>query len=135
MKERCPHCDGWGWYEVTYDYYLGYEVVLRCLCGYHRVLYSEANDTVHMSVPKKIQRPLRPRSRLSKCLTEIARVHPAPISTSDLASIMKVEPQKVSQYLIVLRVKGFAQCVDKRMGVTGGSKWGLSALGKKMMKI
>lgn len=132
--ETCPKCGGSAYYEVELDPEAGRELILKCLCGFFQAVYSEKLGIIKRPPPRTVRR-LASGSQLERALTEVARTHPEPISTSSVALMMGVDPTKAASYLTILFGKGLVDKRKSRKGKAGGSTWVVSSFGRKTMGL
>lgn len=128
VRVDCPKCGSTSaWY--TKD---RYDVTLRCLCGYHKVVATLLQDTVieHIDSGDDVSLPKR-GTKLWVCLVALHRLAPARTSDIVLAindvQVPPYTPKEVASQLTVLRYKGLVKVIDDRRGIPGGSTWELTA--------
>jgi len=136
MKTVCPHCGSINARYVTDRV----DVILKCLCGYHRVVATTLQEMSieHRETRKEITLP-RQGSRLWYCLMALNT-----IKTGTTASIhttmnrLAKEEQSMSEVasqLTVLRYKGLVSVLENRKGTSGGSVWELTDVAKKLTGV
>jgi len=129
----CPHCtQRQAHYEVEDDT----KLLIRCVCGYHKVLFDESIDKPIMHVlPKRKTEVPRKGSKLSKCLGVVASVYPKSIKTSKVAELSLDTSSGAASKLMVLQHKGLIEKINSMRGVAGGSTWILTNRGAEHLSI
>ena len=134
MRVDCPKCGSTSaWYAKD-----RYDVTLRCLCGYNKVVATLLEDILieHIDNGDEVSLPKR-TSKLWKCLAVLATIHPASTSEIVIAINDTQDPpfttKEVASQLTVLRYKGLVTVVSDRRGVVGGSTWSLTPACKELL--
>ena len=126
MRTDCPKCYSHSaWYSRTAQ-----DLILRCLCGLHKVMYSvlDEMEIMHSDAGADVKLP-RPGTHLRKTLLTLECLEEA--STAEIAERLKDLGQgysmsDVASYLTILRSKGLVCSPVIRRGVAGGSTWTLT---------
>ncbi len=121
--EVCPHCASkQAMYRCVED-----ELVLTCMCGYYKVLYSEKGGVIktHCTPQSKAQLP-RQGTKLSVCLGSLASFYPNHATTGQVATVAQGTSSDVASQLMVLQHKGLVEKIADGRGVSGGSTWHLT---------
>lgn len=133
MRTVCPKCS-----SINARYVRdGADIVLRCLCGYHKVVATqlESIQIEHRDTKKEVTLP-KQGSKLWYCLLALSSITTG--RTDQIHSAMNrlvVEQQtmsEVSSQLTVLRYKGLVEVTENRKGTAGGSTWVLTDVAKKL---
>lgn len=127
MKAECPKCGSSNAAYVKTKT----ELVLRCLCGFYKVLYSIYDENIvvqHAEPASKVQLPktgtlLRATLMVLKSL-DTANSRAVTERMVDLG--IEVDVSTVSGYLMVLKARGLVLNTNNRRGSAGGSTWILS---------
>lgn len=124
MKTTCPKCkSSQAWYRLDDD-----EVILKCICGFYRVVASKYGDTLieHVEPRSTVSLPRR-ETKLWDCLMALAAL--APATTKDITQslngrgLLQQSSSDIASQLTVLRYKGLVEVIDNRKGHSGGSTW------------
>jgi len=140
LRFDCPKCNRkQAWLEVTHP-----DVVLRCLCGFWRVVETQLETITirHVDSGANVRLPKRD-SKLYRTLATLYAVEPA--STAyvtemlDLSSKHHVVPQEftvsdVASQLTVLKYRGLVEVTSNKKGVVGGSTWQMTTAAKQMFE-
>jgi hypothetical protein len=133
IKIDCPKCGSpHAYYQVT-----EYDKILRCLCGYHRVVETKLQEftVTHADVAEDAKLPRR-GSHIWNTLMALANLEHATSAEVTKRLIDLGHPfdiSDVSSYLTILRSKGLVIAVTVRRGVAGGSSWELSDACDKLL--
>lgn len=132
MPQECPKCSGFAWYEVQSK-----ELVLRCLCGYYQVVYTELQHGATITRVQKAEEVSLPRkgTRMASCLGVVARANGSAISTKEVSLQTGYTSSDAATYLMVLQHRGLVLKVTNGKGKTGGSSWQLTHRAVRMMRI
>ena len=127
FTETCPKCKGFAWYERVLLEHTGMEVVLRCICGYERTVYSRYNgvERLHPLPERDLVMP-RQGTRSSQCLGVVAGRHPTLSTTGEVAGRLGWKNGDTANFLMVLMHKGLLEKTTEGRGVAGGSTWKLT---------
>ena len=131
----CPKCSATSaWYKRD-----GPDLVLRCLCGYHKVVASELEsaDLTYVGTPINLKLPQR-LSNLWFTLVVIASLELANTAeiTERLEELGKVFSRSdVASYLAIMRTKGLVETTEVRRGVAGGSTWRVTEACAELLEI
>lgn len=124
-RTECPKCHATSaWYEQDYR-----DVMLRCLCGYFRVVATKLEEIVIEHIESHVSLPRR-ESKLWYCVATLFSVEPA--NSQEITEALnygrevKLTVSDVSSQLTVLRYKGLVRALDERKGWPGGSTWMLT---------
>ena len=119
----CPKCTSIQAHYLVEDD----ELILKCLCGFYKVLYSEryGRSVIHVVKEDVVSIP-KAGTKLSKCLGALAKYHPAIVSTGDIARDLEVPGGVAASRLMVLQHKGLIEVVVCGRGKVGGSTWKLT---------
>lgn len=123
IKVDCPKCASThAYYQVT-----PVDKILRCLCGYHRVIETklESFTAEHNDVGEDVKLP-RKGSHIFHTLMALEVLEEATSGevTKRLIDLgYKFDISDVSSYLTILRSKGLVVALVVRRGVPGGSTW------------
>lgn len=137
MKLECPKCKRMGWLEATDES----ELVHRCLCGLHKVLYTEYKKmilcTVEVVEPKSIPRQ---GSLIERCMRVIIGRWPNAVTSEEVyrsISLKGVEVSRsdVSTRLMILQHKGLIEKIVNGKGKVGGSVWEVTEHGANLYKL
>lgn len=135
IKVDCPKC------ASTNAYYQVTEVdkILRCLCGYHKVIETKlASYTVeHNDAGEDVKLPRR-GSHIWNTLMALEGLETATSGEvtkrlGELGHTFTISD--VSSYLTILRSKGLVVAISIRRGVSGGSTWELTDICDKLLDI
>lgn len=135
MKTECPKCGSRGaWFEQTV-----YDKVLRCLCGYHKVVETKLEQMLvhHNDHGADIKLPKRD-THLWNTLMVLSVIGPA--NSADITERLNglgkdFSVSDVASYLTILRAKGLVMAIEVRRGVVGGSTWDLTDICSDMVGI
>lgn len=126
MIVDCPKCAST---QATYRAD-GPDLVLRCLCGYHKVVYTTLGtaEIMHSDAGTSVRLPkqgthLRKTLMAVECL-EIATTAEITLRLHELRAAYSASD--VASYLTILRAKGLVDTTTSRRGVAGGSTWVLT---------
>ena len=126
MRTECPKCGSNGAsYEKTHC-----DLILKCLCGYRKVVYTTLNDMeiVHADSGREVRLP-KLGSKLRKTLMALNNLVEGTSGeiTERLHDMGETyTASDVSSYLTILRTKGLVDPTTIRKGVSGGSTWSLT---------
>ena len=122
--EVCPHCTH---RQAHYEIEDEIKLIIKCVCGYVKVVYDENEDKIikHVLSKKKSELP-RKGSKLSKCLGVVASVYPNNIKTGTVSTISGDTTSGAASKLMVLQHKGLIEKENSLRGVAGGSTWFLT---------
>lgn len=135
MRTECPKCGSHGaWFEHT-----TYDKILRCLCGYHKVVETKLEQMTiqHNDHGADIKLPKRD-THLWNTLMVLSVIGPANSAeiTERLNGLGKeFSVSDVASYLTILRSKGLVVAVEIRRGVVGGSTWELTEVCSDLIGI
>lgn len=124
------------WYERTYAKHTGEEIILRCMCGYERTVYSRYNgvERLHPLPERDLIMP-RQGTRSSLCLGVVAGRHPNWSTTGEVASRLGWPNGDTANFLMVLMHKGLLEKVSEGRGIAGGSTWKLTTRARIKLKL
>lgn len=112
---------------------------LRCLCGYHKVVFSELENltVIHTDTREDIKLPKQGTHlwKTLKALVGLGVANSAEITQTlcDLGN--KFTVSDVSSYLTILRSKGLVEAPESKRGVQGGSTWNLTGIAKTLLGV
>lgn len=135
MRAICPKCGS----ESAWFEYSARDVVLRCLCGFYKLVQTHLGQMVidHVEKPEDVTLP-RQGTKLWQCLItlhDLRSASTAGITTHVNASYgVQYDTNEVSSHLTVLRYKGLVMVTEFRKGLPGGSTWVLTVAAGKLMK-
>lgn len=136
MRAICPKCGAESaWFEYTTR-----DVVLRCLCGFNKLIQTHLGQIV-IDHAEKAEDATLPRqgTKLWQCLLALASLESAStaVITEQVNEDNSVEydTNEVSSHLTVLRYKGLVMVTEFRKGLPGGSTWVLTAVAIKLLKV
>ena len=129
--ETCPKCGDLTWYEND-----GSDIVQRCLCGLHKVVYIRHNGivTIRRTERKRVILP-RPGSKIDQCFKILCERPKDILSTREVADELEFTVSDASLHLMILVCRGLADRVENRRSKAGGSLWRLSAKAVSLMGI
>lgn len=134
MRDRieCPKCRATSaWYVQDYR-----DVMLRCLCGYYRVVATKLEEMVIEHIESTITLPRR-YSKLWYCVAHLFSVEPANsqeiTEALNYGKDLKLTVSDVSSQLTVLRYKGLVHALDEKKGWPGGSTWCLTDVARERL--
>ena len=127
----CPKCGSLSWFEKNGD-----DVIHRCLCGFHKVVYTKQGciTMIHRPKSKHVMLP-RAGTKISKCLSALAKYHPRELSTAEVAVIINFKRDEVASHLMLLMQRGLIERVVNKRGKSGGSHWELSVRAQKLLSL
>lgn len=142
IRVECPKCHSQGaWYEKS-----EFDVTLRCLCGYCKVVQSSLDTVVieHIDSEEEITLP-RPNTKLWNCLAMLIGLQKADTEhitfRLNLTGKEKLTVSDVASQLTILRYKGLVEPVEvtsrggpARRGMKGGSTWVPRAVAVQLFK-
>lgn len=135
MRAICPKCGS----ESARFEYGPQDVVLRCLCGLHKVVQTKLGTLVidHSEKPEDVSLP-RQGTKLWECLIALHDLKSA--STAEITMQANIgreaklyDTNEVSSHLTVLRYKGLVVVTEFRKGLPGGSTWVLTDAASKLL--
>jgi len=131
----CPKCSSESaWFEYTKQ-----DVVLRCLCGFNKLVQTHLGNIVidHSEKPEDVTLP-RQGTKLWQCLIALAKLKSANTATITLkvneVYQVQYDTNEVSSHLTVLRYKGLVIVTKFRKGLPGGSTWQLTPAASKLLR-
>jgi hypothetical protein len=138
VRAVCPKCGSESaWFEYSHQ-----DVVLRCLCGLHKLVQSHLGSIVieHSEKAEDVTLP-RQGTKLWECLVALAFLESA--STADITAQVnhsrpkdsEYDTNEVSSHLTVLRYKGLVVVTQFRKGLPGGSTWVLTAAATRLLQV
>lgn len=138
IKTTCSHCGSRNaWFKVE-----DRDIVLRCLCGMHKVVKSYLDNITIEHTEEEIFAKLPKRnSRLYRVLAVLYAIEPA--QTSYITEMMGygrkdeeevVNSDIVSSQLTVLKYRKMVKPLDKKKGIVGGSTWVLTDRARQMFE-
>lgn len=120
----CPKCDSpWAWVEKQ-----GHDTVLRCLCGYYRVLSTTLESAMidHSETNGDARLP-KQGSKLWNCLVVVIGLEQADtVEITDRYNMLHgtgFKTPDIATQLTVLRYRRLVAVLESRRGVPGGSIW------------
>lgn len=134
MKLECPKCGSLSaWFQYTHC-----DKILRCLCGYHRVVETKLESVTieHNDVGADVKLPKKD-THLWRTLMVLSVIGPA--TTADITQRVNglghavFTVSDVASYLTILRSKGLVVTTTVRRGVSGGSTWELTTVCRCMV--
>lgn len=133
MRTECPKCTSKNaWFERT-----GQDIVLRCTCGYHRVVLTRIKqiEIRHVDTADDVKLPRRDTHLWNTLMTlhVLIRATSAEVTRSLKDSGAEVNVSDVSSYLTILSSKGLSVKVDNKRGIVGGSTWEVTTACKKLI--
>jgi hypothetical protein len=138
MRAECPKCSG----VSTHFEKTAYDLILRCTCGFSKVVFTILKDSEDMTVSKRtvpveVKLPrggthLRKTLLVLECLQEAST---AEITERLLDLRGEYSTSDVASYLAMLRAKKLVLAPVIRRGVTGGSTWVLSPLASSLLGL
>lgn len=135
MRTECPKC---GSHSARYVKE-GPDLLLRCLCGYHKVVYTQLGtiQVMHSDSGVDVRLP-KPKSNLHKTLMVVS-ILDEPYSSEVTERMQDLGVDRnvsdVSSYLTILRSKGLVETVVVRRGMVGGSTWRLTPASLRLLKL
>lgn len=135
VRAICPKCGS----EAAWFDYGPQDVILRCLCGLHKLVQTTLGTIVidHSEKPEDVTLP-RQGTKLWDCLIALHNLVSA--STADITAQVNIgreakryDTNEVSSHLTVLRYKGLVVVTEFRKGLPGGSTWVLTASASKLL--
>ena len=135
IRTECPKCFSNNAYYQTTEV----DMILRCLCGYHKVVQTtlESFEVTYSDTESRVKLPRRGSHMWNTllCLANLERATSGEVTRRliDLGHGFSVSD--VSSYLTILRTKGLVLAVEIRKGIPGGSTWILSDTCGKMLNI
>jgi hypothetical protein len=135
VRAICPKCGS----ESAWFEYGRQDVVLRCLCGLHKVVQTQLGKIIidHTEKPEDVNLP-RQGTKLWECLIALYVLESA--STADITAQVNLDKEKkydtneVSSHLTVLRYKGLVVVTEFRKGLPGGSTWVLTGAATQLLQ-
>lgn len=136
MQAICPKCSSESaWFEYT-----DRDVVLRCLCGFNRVIQTHLGELTidHAEKPEEVALP-RQGTKLWQCLIALHGMESA--NTGAITEQVnrdngvKYDNDEVSSHMTVLRYKGLVEVSEYRKGFPGGSTWVLTAAASQLLQV
>jgi hypothetical protein len=132
---RCPKCHGTAWYRLDDN-----EVILKCLCGFYRVVASKYGDTLieHIEPRSMVSLP-KQGTKLWNCLMSLVTLKLA--TTHDITQSLNLRgglqqtSSDVASQLTVLRYKGLVEVTENRKGCAGGSTWQCTGAAKAVLDL
>lgn len=124
MRTDCPKC---GNTNARYARQ-GFDLILRCMCGYWKVVYSalETADIEHADTADKVKLPRR-ETKLWNCLAVMVGLEQAGlVEVTERYNLLygdTIGTADMATQLTVLRLRGLVVSLDQRRGVPGGSTW------------
>lgn len=124
MKTSCPKCKSPNAWYLLEDK----EVLLRCLCGFYKIVASRYGETLieHIEPRSQVSLPRR-ETKLWDCLMTLVALEPA--STKDITQslndrgVLRQTSSDIASQLTVLRYKGLVEVTINKKGHSGGSTW------------
>lgn len=131
---NCPKCNGIAHYECVMEV----DLVLICLCGYYKVIYTEVGHITVSTVSKADMKDLpRPNSNIGMCMTVMLNNYPTLLTSEQVYIVLKKNMcrSSVSTNLMILQGRGLIDKIKSNKGKAGGSIWKISSYGEKMYCI
>lgn len=135
MRAVCPKCTS----ESAWFEYSEREVLLRCLCGFNKIVQTFLGEIVidHSEKPEDVTLP-RQGTKLWQCLVALSSLQSASTavitSQVNIDNGVKYDTNEVSSHLTVLRYKGLVVVTEFRKGLPGGSTWIITPAAGKLLK-
>jgi hypothetical protein len=131
MRHQCPKCSRQSaWIEKSI-----HDLTLRCLCGYHKVVFSKLETVVPVVQTRDVRLPKSDTNLwfTVMVLWVLERATSAEITERlvDLGKAFTVSD--VSSYLTILRGKGLVETVELRRRMAGGSTWEISTEAQELI--
>lgn len=124
MKADCPKCGNPNASYIRKNS----DLVLRCLCGFWKVVYSELEvaDIEHADTAGKVKLPRR-ETKLWNCLAVMVGLEQAGlVEVTERYNLLYGDTMgtaDMATQLTVLRLRGLVSSLDSRRGIPGGSTW------------
>lgn len=136
MNIPCPKCSS----TVTRLEEEGTSVLLRCRCGYCKVMSTTLVTGLrieHIHIDEEVQLPKK-NSKLMHCLGMLATLKTATTREICEGLINRGEDWSSSEtasFLTILKHRGLVETLTTGKGVQGGSTWVLTPSAKKLLKL
>lgn len=126
MKTECPKCTSESaWYTRS-----GPDIVLRCFCGYYKVVQTKLESFViqRNTPPAEIKLPKRGTNLWCTlvCAAALELGTSGEITRRLIDFGKRFSVSDVASYLTIMRGKGLVETTEVRRGVAGGSTWKVS---------
>jgi hypothetical protein len=135
IKVDCPKCGS----HNAYYQHTEYDKILRCLCGYHKVIETTLESFIveRNDVGADVKLPRR-GTNIWMTLATLANAEGC--NSAELTQIMVAAGHSftvsdVSSHLTILRSKGLVANIEIRRGISGGSTWRISESCKNLLGI
>lgn len=126
IRIECPKCAS----PNAYYQFTEVDKILRCLCGYHKVIETTLETIVvmHNDSGPEVKLPRRGTNIwLTLSVLAAAKTLNSAAVTRQLNDAgHKFTVSDVSSYLTILRSKGLVYNTELRRGLAGGSTWALT---------
>lgn len=126
IKIDCPKCGS----SNAYYQQTEFDKILRCLCGYHKVVETKLQsfEVLHADVGEDVKLPKRGTNIWHALVTlaSLELANSAEVTVRLRQSGFNFSVSDVSSYLTILRGKGLVYNTEVKRGVAGGSTWSLT---------
>lgn len=135
LQTECPKCTSHNARYVR----VGPDLVLKCICGFYKVMYTELGSIQieHKDSGIEVKLP-KFGTNLYKTLMVVSILNePSSAEATERMQDLGVDRNvsDVSSYLTILRSKGLVETIVIRRGMVGGSTWRLTMASLKLLNL